>query len=240
MTESNSDSECPSPLPLDAVERILAKVGERHTPSDLDKHRLANALGNCLLWHHHLIETFTDKSARARIRRLTSIIKAAKRLEKELSPDDIWNPSQDCESHYLRSGINCFLGTLSSEIDDLQWNIEWGPDWREAIRAGRLPLISWAEYWRSRSPFEWLAGYNLPSLFRKHFALPSKFHRRAADNEPDAPVIRFIEQALMEFKVTKRGKKYARDSIAKALADARSGRTRRTAARDVGQSKKKR
>src|SRR5262249_11387338 len=69
---------------------------------------------------------------------------------------------------------------------------------------------------RSRSPFEDLVG-DLAKLFKKQFGLEATFHRRASDNAPDSPFIRFVEQALKEFKITHQRRTYSRETIAKAL-----------------------
>src|SRR5262245_22991377 len=87
----------------------------------------------------------------------------------------------------------------SSEIEVLTFELEWGPDWREAIRLDVSPRTL-ADRWKARSPFEWVAGHYLPEVFRTHFGTTAKFNRRKG--VPDGPAIRFIEQALSELGIT--------------------------------------
>jgi hypothetical protein len=87
--------------------------------------------------------------------------------------------------------------------------------------------------WRQeRSPFEWLAGEKLPKIFEKHFAQEAGYtkdaHQDGAAAKADSPYIRFAIAVLEGLGVKLRdGRPYAQDTIAKALADARSGRLRR-------------
>ena len=148
-----------------------------------------------------------------------------KRLEQQLVPDDVWDWSDTySECEYLQSEVQHLIKWLDSEIQDLTFELEWGPDWREAIRLNVGPRTL-AERWKTRSPFEWVAGHYLPEVFRTHFGTTATFHRRKG--VPDSPAIRFIEQALIELGITDSGRAYARESIAKALSDVRSGRVRR-------------
>jgi hypothetical protein len=126
----------------------------------------------------------------------------------------------------MHSQIGDLIDRIDREIGDLNFKLEWGPDWDEGIRRNVHPR-DLADRWKARSPFEWLAGHYLPELFRVQFGIKPTFHRRAGDGIPDSPAIRFIEQALVELKITKSGRPYSRESIAKALTDVRTGRARK-------------
>jgi hypothetical protein len=214
----------PGRISLDAVERILAAVGEEFIPPHLDQQKLALGLGGCKVTYSSAVRRRSDKQTKNRIRRLDSIRKAATRLVDQLLPDAVWRLSDRSEWDLLLSEVKTLIKSLNSEIEDLTFELEWGPDWREEIRQ-HLPPRALADRWKARSPFEWVAGHYLPELFETHFGIKPTFHRR--DKVPNSPVICFIEQALIELGITDSGRAYARESIAKALSDARSGRIRR-------------
>ena len=207
-----------------AVERILAAVGENFIPPDLDKQELHIGLVSCLTIYSCAVQRRSDKPTKDRIWRLKSFQNAAKRLERQLVPDDIWDWSDtysECER--LQEEVKYLINRLDLEIDDLTFELQWGPDWHENIRRGLTPRAL-ADRWKSRSPFEWVAGHYLPELFRTHFRRKPTFKRRK--DVPDSPAVRFIERALTELGITNRGRPYSRESIAKALTDARTGRSR--------------
>jgi hypothetical protein len=173
------------------------------------------------------VQHSSDKPTKDRIHRLKSIQKAAKRFEGQLMPDDVWdwsNGYSECE--LLQSEVEFLIKRLDSEIEDLTWELEWGPwsDVREAIRQNLSPRAL-ANRWKVRSPFEWVAGHYLPEVFMAHFGTAATFHRRKG--VPNSPAIRFIGQALIELQITKSGRPYSRGSIAKAISDVRNLRTRR-------------
>jgi hypothetical protein len=104
-------------LDASAVERILAAVGERFVPADLDKLKLAEDLATCFTVYCSAVQRRSDKPIKDRIRRLNSIQKAAKRFEGQLMPDDIWDWSDrysECE--LLQSGGRISDQGLDSEI----------------------------------------------------------------------------------------------------------------------------
>jgi hypothetical protein len=213
-------------LDASAVERILAAVGEKFIPPDLDKQKLVTDLASCLATYSSAVQRRSDKPTKDRIHRLKSIQKAAKRFEGQLMPDDVWDwNDRYSECELLQSEVEYLIKRLDSEIEDLTWELEWGPwrDFREAIRRN-LSARDLANRWKVRSPFEWVAGHYLPELLRTHFGIKPRFHRR--NNVPDGPAIRFIERALVELGITNRKRPYSRESIAKALSDARTGRAR--------------
>jgi hypothetical protein len=223
MTGKGLDQNSPDAT---AVERILAAVGEKFIPPDLDKLKLAEDLATCFTGYSSAVQRRSDKPTKDRIHRLKSIQKAAKRFEGQLMPDDVWDWSDSySECELLQSEVEYLIKRLDSEIEDLTWELEWGPwqDFREAIRRN-LSARALANRWKVRSPFEWVAGHFLPELFRTHFGKKPTFSRWKG--VPDSPAIRFIERALIELEITNRGRPHSRESIAKALTDVRTGRAR--------------
>jgi hypothetical protein len=212
-------------LDASAVERILAAVGEKLVPADLDKLTLAKDIATCFTVYCSAIQRRSDKPTKDRIRRLKSIQKSAKRFERQLAPDDIWDwKDRYSECEYIDDHVKNLIQRLDGEIEDLEYELEWGPDWLEAIRLN-VSAKTLKDQWRARSPCEWIAGHYLPEVFTTHFGRKPTFNRQKG--VPDSPAIRFIECALTELGITNRGRPYSRESIAKAISDVRNLRTRR-------------
>src|SRR5262249_37880370 len=155
MTGNALDQNC---LDAAAVERILAAVGAKLVPADLDKQKLGKDLASCFTVYSSAVQRRSDKPTKDRIHRLKSVQEAAKRLIEQLMPDDVWDWSDrysECE--YLQSEVQHLIKRLDSEIEDLTFELEWGPDWREAIRLN-VSARTLADRWKARSPFEWIAG----------------------------------------------------------------------------------
>jgi hypothetical protein len=223
------------PKPLDyiddgAVQRILEALGPKVSVSNVDKEDLAAELA----WHVAVYTgavTHADRALKKdRERRMTVIRNATNQIIRE-SNNDVWRMISRIrklkESHH-RIDPNKYrtnpyqeepLATLKRLTEDIgHW---FDPHFL------RVPSPS-GSTWGSRpshSPFEDLVG-QLSDVFRKEFGLEPTFHRRASDNVPDSPFIRFVEQVLKEFRITHQRRPYSRESIAKALTDARTGRAR--------------
>lgn len=209
------------PVPSNAFSLRLAR---NSFPPISTNRKLVTDLASCLATYSSAVQLRSDKQTKDRVRRLKSIQNAAKRLERQLVPDDIWDWSDrysECER--LQEEVKYLIERVDSEIEDLAFELEWGPNFLEAIRLRQSPRAL-ADRWKARSAFEWMAGHYLPELFRTHFGRKPTFHRR--NNVPDGPAIRFIERALVELGITNRKRAYSRESIAKALTDARTGRAR--------------
>jgi hypothetical protein len=213
---------CVNPTDLDhaAVDRIVAAVASDHVPIDRDG--LLADIQTCLGTYYAALERASDRPLREKIRTLKKAAATARQLRDQLHSgmiDAILIEPLDGECEE-------FVSRIESRISDLEFELTFGPDWQEAIRLDQDP-IKYAQRWRSRSPFEWVAGHYLPQAFAKHFSTQPRFHRRAKDRVPEGAVIRFVEQALVELGVTKRGKPYSREAIAKALTDCRAHRVRK-------------
>jgi hypothetical protein len=223
------------PKPLDyiddgAVQRILEALGPKVSVSNVVKEDLAAELA----WHVAVYTgavTHADRALKKdRERRMTVIRNATNQIIRELN-NDVWRMISRIrklkESHH-RIDPNKYrtnpyqeepLATLKRLTEDIgHW---FDPHF---LRVPSPPGSTWGAP-RSHSPFEDLVG-NLAKLFRKQFDLEATFHRRASDKVPDSPFIRFVEQVLKEFRITHQRRPYSRESIAKALTDARTGRVR--------------
>jgi hypothetical protein len=194
-----------------AVERILEKMNERDIPPDLDKLKLAAGLDDCGAIYQEAVRRRSDKPTRDQIRRIESIIAAARRLEEQLKSDDLW--TQDWEDEWLVREVGNLIVRLNWKIPDLQFLLEWGADQNEVMRSFKDGTYSSNDVWRSQSPFEWVARYSLPKLYTEHFGLQPTFHRRA--NKPEGPFIRFVHQALIELEILNNGRPYTREYIAR-------------------------
>jgi hypothetical protein len=206
---------------VDAIERILAATGAQHIPRSLDKNELAAGLEACQRTYVVIVERNSDRRVKNEIRRLKLIQAAAVRFNKQMTGDDIWS-SQDWEVEHVSYEVDSMIRRLEYRINDLEYDLRWGPDFLNVARLG-----IYKDTWKAYSPFEWLAGHYLPKLFEEQVGLKPAFHRHSRDNLPDGPVIRFTEQALAELGVTRGKRRYSRESIAKAMTDIRSGRRRK-------------
>ena len=218
----------PRPLDDNAVQRILDAVGSEVTSATLNKEDLAADLARLVAVYRR---GHADRGlAKDRKKRMTDILNGARQIIRA-SNNDVWSLISSIRktkksSHRAsptRYQSNPYREELHTTMERLVEDIG---HWFEP----RLPPIpsppgsTW-DARRSRSAFEKLVG-DLAELFGKQFGLKATFHRRESDNVPDSPFIRFVEQVLKEFRITHQRRHYSRESIAKALTDARTGRVR--------------
>src|SRR5262249_46492961 len=115
MTEKDLDQNA---LDTNAVERILAAVGAKFIPADLDEQKLVTDVASCFTVYSSAVQRRSDKPTKDRIHRLKSIQEATKRLEEQLAPDDVWDWSDrysECE--YLQAEVQYLTRSLDSEIE---------------------------------------------------------------------------------------------------------------------------
>ncbi len=177
-----------------------------------------------ILYYYGAVQRRSDKKKRDRIRRLKEISKVAGRLEVLLKRDDEWEWTQDFENEEILWRIPELQRRVESEIDDLKTKIEWGDDANDMLLGESRDLT---DTLRTHSPFEWLVGEYLPETFRKCFGEEPTLNRRPSDGKLHGKYIRFAEQVLIEFGITRNGRPYGLESIAKAFSDMRGGRIRR-------------
>jgi hypothetical protein len=223
------------PKPLDysddgAVQRILEALGPKVSVSNVDKEDLAAELAWYVAVYTGAV-THADRALKKdRERRMTVIRNATNQIIRELN-NDVWrmiSRIRKLKESDHRIDLNKYrtnpyqeepLATLKRLNEDIgHW---FDPHF---LRVPSPPGSTWGAR-RSRSPFERLVG-DLAELFGKQFGLKATFHRRASDNVPDSPFIRFVEQVLKEFRITHQRRPYSQESFAKALTDARTGRAR--------------
>jgi hypothetical protein len=209
----------PADLDYTTVDRIVAAVDLDH--GAIDRAGLLSDIQSCLSTYYAALERASDKPLRQQVNALKKAIATANRLREQIHACVI-----DTDFSLLDSECEWFVSRAQSRLSDLNMELTWGPDWEEALRLGE-DTLTYSQRWRSRSPFEWIAGHYLPQAFAKHFSTQPRFHRRAKDRVPEGPVIRFVEQALLELGIRKRGKPYSREAIAKALTDCRAHRFRK-------------
>ena len=228
-----------NPRPLDdigtyAVQRILDALGSEVTSATLDKEDLAAELGWLVAVYRGAVVRADRALAKDREGRMTNIRNAARRIIRALN-NDVWGlissirktKESSHRAYPARYQSNPYREELHATMERLVEDIgHWFDPSLPPIfsRVPSPPGSTWGAR-RSRSPFEDLVG-ELAKLFRKQFGHEATFHRRASDNAPDSPFIRFVEQVLAEFRITNRRRAYSRESIAKALTDARTGRAR--------------
>ena len=220
----------PRPLDDNAVQRTLDAVGSEVTSTTLDKELLAADLARLAAVYRREVVHADRRLAKDQKKRMTDILNAARQIIRA-SNNDVWSLISSIRktkelshrAYPTRYQSNPYREELHTTMERLVEDIG---HWFEP----RLPPIpsppgsTWGAR-RSRSPFERLVG-DLAELFGKQFGLKATFHRRASDNVPDSPFIRFVEQVLKEFRITHQRRSYSRESIAKALTDARTGRVR--------------
>jgi hypothetical protein len=79
------------------------------------------------------------------------------------------------------------------------------------------------------SAFEWLVGVRLPNIFKKHFKVEAGYTRNpyADPGTVEGAYIRFATESLKVLSVTKNGKPYSAESIARAMSRAKGGKSRK-------------
>jgi hypothetical protein len=191
------------------VDRILAAVGEKFIPAQLNKAALVRGFVLCRRWYRRALYLSSDEPEKTLIRQLEQTRKTAKRLEQLLASDDIqsllfwWFSPEDS----LKANVSLLVVKIDEALAD-------GPGWRKEL---------YPESFKALSAFDWLAGLYLPDVFELAFGRPPS-------TSESGPTIRFVEAALAELKITKGGKPYSRASIARAIRNLRAGRIRRKSA----------
>jgi len=234
MTKIGVDPRPLDDIGTDAVQRILDALGSEVTSATLDKEDLAAELAWFVAVYRGGVVHADRGLAKDREARMTNIRNAARQIIRALD-DDVWSlisrirktKESSHRAYPTRYPTNPYKEKLDATMERLVEDIEhWfnpsAPPY--FLHVPGPPGSTWGAR-RSRSPFERLVG-DLAELFGKQFDLKATFHRRASDNVPDSPVIRFVEQVLKEFRITHQRRPYSRESIAKALSDARTGRAR--------------
>jgi hypothetical protein len=170
----------------------------------------------------HLLTALSDfeslrtlrPAATAQISRLKKIHKCASDLAKLLSADE---EDQGLINKFWRKQVS--KDALSPEAAiQLQRLIEQSGWLKESPRSIVAKVL--AHNAVSGSAFEWLVGRMLPPIFEWFFREEITLYK-------EGWYLRFASRVLKEFAITNHGKPYSRQSILKALTDARRRRSRR-------------
>ena len=163
----------------------------------------------------------SNKTRRLRERSLEAALTSAKRLNVLLNDPDTWQQIAihcDPKSVSPRLAVQELIKALGSALkpkpQPQELDVEAGKRLADELGIGRL------------SHFEWLAGEHLPELFQKHFS--RKASGRRSDGLCDTPYIRFVTATLAELAILNSGTAYAPETIARALAQAKKPRKRKS------------
>jgi hypothetical protein len=209
-----------TPLTTEATGRIITAVGKCGTPlSTIDR----SALRDDLEWAATLYAT----SAQIRVgkgkhvKALQQVTKTARKLKLLLADAEIWRtigrqypfdaPDPDVILEHLIKSADRALAPSPPE-----------PEWQRKAAHQMTQELALHE----KSTFEWLAGERLPLVFTKHFDCRETLSR-VLDGRLDSPFIRFAESALIELGIQHNRVAYTRETVARALTIARTGRNRR-------------
>src|SRR5262249_18803986 len=219
----------------EGTQRILDKVGDRFVPQGLELEALRDDLRGCYVDWCSLTQLSSDKIARRRVQRLETIAKRADAVLALLDEGLIggWARQEIAMTFPLNEGapvrktaafrtdhgqpdaapsFNGLLAGLRRLEAAARYKAEYFP--------GRAP------YLLPRSPLEFFVANVLPSVFERHFKRPVGRSRLPGGSEASGPFIRFAVASLWELGITNKNKPYAPETVARALADVRSGRIR--------------
>jgi hypothetical protein len=191
-----------------AVDRIVAEVGAKYVPAELDRARLGADLQDS--WN--LLVALLDEPPRIwkqRRRRLQKIIALTDDLKSSMDDKLVfhlfdhwaraWPTDNDPTSADLRAILDWIAGTAGGYL------------------AYEEEFTRTKEFQGGRSPADWFLGGRLPYIFAQHFGR-SGFSRHPTSGKPIGPMIRFVQAALREFEFYQRnGKAYSAETIAKAV-----------------------
>jgi hypothetical protein len=224
------------PLNDEGTRRILDKVGSRFVPHGLGLGALRDDLYGCYVdWC--ILSQRTSDNARQRVQRLETIAKRADAVLALLDDDEGliggWACQEIAMTFPLKEGapvrktarfitdhgqpdaapsFNGFLAGLQRLAAAARYKAEYFPD----VALYQLP----------RSPVDFIIANALSSVYERHFKRPVGRSRLSGGSEASGPFIRFAVASLWELGITNKNKPYAPETVARALADVRSGRIR--------------
>jgi hypothetical protein len=225
------------PLNDEGTQRILDEVGDRFVPQGLELEALRDDLRSCYVDWCSLTQQSSDKIARQRVQRLETIAKRADALRALLDEEGAigdWARQEIAMTFPLKEGapvrktaefrtdhgesdaapsFNGFLAGLQRLAAAARHKAEYFPD----VALYHLP----------RSPVDFIIANVLSSVYGRHFKRPVGRSRLFRGSEAGGPFIRFAVASLWELGITNKNKPYAPETVARALADVRSGRIRR-------------
>jgi hypothetical protein len=216
-----------------AIERILAAVGKKHTPLELDREALRIEIGEAYLERRFGFDATHGSTARGRLKRLRRWQRAAERLAAQIKADmhaDIM--IQQTLDRAYSSGSPPPASPAPFSESPLPLSTPRKPpkvvgfleELQLAIRVVEHRVKSVADKWergherdpslKGRRPTEedWLAGVELPLVFERHFLhRAGRSRAKSGSGPPTGPMVDFISAAMREL-----GFKYTKESIARA------------------------
>jgi hypothetical protein len=231
------DAPPPHPLNDEGTRRILAKVGRRFVPDEMERRALRDDLRKCYLDWCSFTQLSSDKIARRRVQRLETIAKRAEAVLESLDDDGsigTWARQEVAMTFPLSEGapvrktaefrtdhgqpdtapsFNGFLDGLRRLAEAARYKAEYFPDF--------------ALYQLPRSPVDFIIANALSLIYERHFKRRAGRSRRSGGSDASGPFIRFAVASLWELGIANKNKPYAPETVARALTDVRSGRIRR-------------
>jgi hypothetical protein len=215
----------------------LKEVGDRFVPEGLELEALRDDLRGCYVTWCSLSQLSSDKIARQRVQRLETIAKRAEAVLESLDDDGsigTWARQEVAMTFPLSEGapvrktaefrtdhgqpdtapsFNGFLAGLRRLAEAARHKAKYFPD----IALYRLP----------RSPVEFIIANVLSTVYERHFKRPVRRSRSSGGSKARGPFISFAVASLRELGIKNGDKSYAPETVARAIADVRSGRIRR-------------
>jgi hypothetical protein len=221
----------------EGTQRILDEVGNRFVPQGLEPEALRDELYGCYVTWCSLSQLSSDKIARQRFQRLQIIAKRADAVLVALLDEGLvggWARQEIAMTFPLNEGAPV---RKTAEFRADHGQPDAAPSFN-GLLAGLQRLVATAshkaEYFSNkavyrlpRSPLEYLVTNVLPGVYERHFKRAARSSHPSTRTEAGGPYIRFTCAALKELGITKKGKPYKPDTIARALSDVHSGRVRR-------------
>jgi hypothetical protein len=191
-----------------------------------------NEFRTALLWSLRRLWSFqqlaSPKLAKEKLTRLQRIENAIAKLQNQLGQNDlvgVW-ARQNIGFAFSRSRSNRTkkrsdaISSFRRFLADLELARTAAQALQMETRGPTLAL--------SRSPVEWFVAVQLPYVFEKYLGLRVTYgHGTEGQGEAQGPYIEFAFQILQALGVTKKGKPYQRNTIARALTSVRTGKIRR-------------
>ncbi len=183
------------------LNEIIKAVGPKYEPATLDRSALRRAIDESNKTTEKISRDRHGARSRKRLKRLRQVRETAEQLASLLETKD--DASEMIEKLYGEWPLTMVI-RLAAYVEALEEVLGDPP---------RGPTVN-----------EWLAGVDLPCIFKEHF------HRKPGSSwnnaKADGPCVRFIASAMREL-----GKPYSRASIIRAMTRFRTLRNRRSLVR---------
>ncbi len=198
----------------DAVARVLAAIGPKYVPPNLDLEKLRRDLDWAGTWYRTSL-ALREKSKRDR--RIGTVLKAARQYEQafaKLKYGDLPIVTEKREA-----GPGC---TETHEVirqAEAALATEEQSTWQQDAAVQIITELHLTE----RSAFEWLVGIHLVELYERHFQRKAGYSTPPEGGAPSGPYIRFTMSVLSELGI----QNYTAGAAASALKYARRKHPRR-------------